>query len=392
MSASDHDAMTAPAPNEAHARSVPKILLAEDDPTQRMILRECIVDAGFEVVVASDGAEALAKASATGPDLILLDVVMPKMTGFAVCETLRRNDRFSGTPILLMTSFDDEASIDRAFAAGATEFLTKPINWRLIYHRLKFVSRIGQMERDLRAAKEHSDIANVAKANFIANMSHELRTPLNAIIGFSDVILSEVFGPVGNLSYKEYLSYIKKSGKHLLDLISDILEWSKLEAGASHFRYEEVLLGDLIAQCGRMVIPLAEGRGVAVRWDASDIVLNSDVRALRQILINLVTNAVKFSSKGGNVRISDRRGDDQTVIIEVADQGIGIPADKISEVTRPFYQVEDGLKRSHEGTGLGLAIASQLIGLLGGRLDIQSEPGKGTRVRVILPGQPKPKF
>ena len=111
---------------------------------------------------------------------------------------------------------------------GATEFLTKPINWRLIQHRLKFAARIGRKERELRASKEHSDIANVAKANFISNMSHELRTPLNAIIGFSDVIFSEVFGPIGNPSCKEYLGDIKRSGKHLLDLISDILEWSKL--------------------------------------------------------------------------------------------------------------------------------------------------------------------
>ncbi|MGD9538678.1 MAG: response regulator [Alphaproteobacteria bacterium] len=375
-------------PPEAALRP-PRALLAEDDPTQRLILHECVAGAGFEVIDASDGAEALELANTVEPDVILLDIVMPKMTGFEVCAAVRRNDRLSSVPILIMTGLDDEASIARAFEVGATDFLTKPINWRLIHHRLKFIARIGLMERELRASKEQSDAANIAKANFIANMSHELRTPLNAIIGFSDVILSEVFGPIGNPSYKEYLVDIKKSGKHLLDLISDILEWSKLEAGASRFRYEEIKLRDLVEQCSRMITPIAESRGIAVNARADDLALSLDVRATKQILINLLSNAVKFSVDGGTVEIAGSRGKDGFAVIEVSDSGVGIPADKISEVTRPFYQVDDGLSRTHEGTGLGLAIASQLLALLGGRLEIESRIGEGTRVAVHLPLEPK---
>ncbi len=367
----------------------PLALLAEDDPTQRMILHECLASAGFDVRDAVDGAEALALANSIRPDVILLDGAMPKKTGFEVCEAIRKDDRLSGVPILIMAAIDDEASIAKALAVGASDFLTKPINWRLIHHRLKFATRIGQIERELRASKERSDIANVAKANFIANMSHELRTPLNAIIGFSDVILSEVFGPVGNPSYKEYLSDIKKSGKHLLDLISDILEWSKLEAGASRFRYEEVQLPDLIEQCGRMIMPLAESRDISIRWNAAPLELTIDIRAIRQILINLLSNAVKFSSNGGSIQITGRHGEVGFAVIEVVDQGIGIPADKISEITRPFYQVEEGLSHSHDGAGLGLAIAAQLVDLLGGRMEIQSELGKGTRVSISLPLTPR---
>ena len=151
---------------------------------------------------------------------------------------------------------------------------------------------------------------------------------------------------------------------------------------------EELRLPDLIEQCGRMIVPLAESRGISVRWDASDVVLAVDVRATRQILINLLSNAVKFSAESGVIQITGRSGDEGFVVIDVIDQGIGIPADKITEITRPFYQIDDGLNRSHDGAGLGLAIASQLVSLLGGRMDIHSELGKGTRVSVMLPLHP----
>jgi len=211
----------------------PKALVAEDDPTQRLILQECVASAGFEVITAADGAEALALAQQLDLDVILLDVMMPKMTGFEVCAAINRMPKLSGVPVLIMTNLDDESAIAQAFAAGATDFLAKPINWRFIHHRLKFVVRIGQMERELRLAKERSDAANVAKANFMASMSHELRTPLNAIIGFSDVMLSEVHGPLGNSAYRDYVSDVKSSGTHLLDLISRVSALSRSRSNMS---------------------------------------------------------------------------------------------------------------------------------------------------------------
>jgi signal transduction histidine kinase len=367
----------------------PKALLAEDDPTQRLILQECVESAGFDVIAAADGAEALAFAQQFEPDVILLDVMMPKMTGFEVCAAISHMPKLSGVPILIMTSLDDESAIAQAFDAGATDFLSKPISWRLIYHRLRFIVRIGQMERELRLAKERSDAANVAKANFMAGMSHELRTPLNAIIGFSDVMLGEVHGPLGNPAYKDYLSDIKSSGTHLLGLISDILEWSKLEAGAARFRFETISLKDAVEQCTRMINPLAEEREVSLELDAADLTVSIDLRATRQIVINLLSNAIKFSHAKNKVQVIGRRVDDAFFAIDVKDQGIGIPPDKIGEVTQPFFQVDGGLNRAHGGAGLGLAIASQLAAVLNGRLEIESELGHGTRASVILPIQPK---
>jgi len=363
----------------------PKALIAEDDMTQRLILHECVAGAGFEVFDAADGAEAVELARAVKPDIVLLDVIMPNLSGFDACRQIRLIPELSGVPILIVTGSDDDASIDEAFAAGASDFLAKPLNWRLVPHRLKFIARISQMDGDLRASKARAEAGNVAKTNFIANMSHELRTPLNAIIGFADVIQGEVLGPLGTPEYKEYIGDIKRSGKHLLELITDILEWSKLEAGQIRLNPETTALATLIDSCVRMVAPIAESKGIHLSADVDRIDLTTDQRSARQILINLLSNAIKFSPSGTTVKVVGRATDADQVRIEVIDQGIGIPGDKLNDVLRPFFQVDDSLARQHEGVGLGLTIATSLTSALGGKLDISSELGNGTTVGLTLP-------
>ena len=362
-----------------------KALIAEDDMTQRLILHECVAGAGFEVFDAVDGAEAVELARSVKPDIVLLDVIMPNLTGFDACRQIRLMPELSGVPILIVTGSDDEASIDEAFAAGASDFLAKPLNWRLVPHRLKFIARIGQMDRELRASKARAEAGNVAKTNFIANMSHELRTPLNAIIGFADVIQGEVLGPLGNPDYKEYIGDIKRSGKHLLELITDILEWSKLEAGQARLNPESTSLAALIDSCVRMVVPIAESKGIQLSAEVANVDVTTDLRSARQILINLLSNAIKFSPSGTTVKVVGAQAEAEQVRIDVIDQGIGIPGDKLNDVLRPFFQVDDGLSRQHEGVGLGLTIASSLTSALGGKLDIESELGNGTTVSLTLP-------
>lgn len=242
-------------------------------------------------------------------------------------------------------------------------------------------------EEELRRAKDASEQAYAAKSQFLANMSHELRTPLNAIIGFSEMIESQMLGPIFNEKYLEYATSIKESGEHLLDLISDILDMSKIEAGKHTLDLEEVNLQDIIARASHMVQGRATEDDITLRTEHvehSDVTLQADRRALTQILLNLLSNAIKFTPPHGSVWIecSPR---EEGICIKVCDSGIGIPPNKLAAVMRPFEQASSHFTRDHEGTGLGLSITKELIELHGGSIHIESTVDVGTTVSVRLP-------
>ena len=233
--------------------------------------------------------------------------------------------------------------------------------------------------------KTRAEEANAAKSKFLANMSHELRTPLNAIIGFSEIMESGMFGPLGAEKYTEYSRDIRESGEYLLDVINDILDMSKIEAGGIRLTPEVVALEPVLADCLRVVSTRAGEK--QLKLDAkvdSDIELNADRRSLKQIALNLLSNAVKFTPDGGAVTVRGRRRGGKVTIV-IADNGIGIPKDALRKLGRPFEQVESQLTKRHQGSGLGLAIAKSLVELHGGVMRIRSKLGQGTMVVVRLP-------
>ncbi len=233
--------------------------------------------------------------------------------------------------------------------------------------------------------KRRAEEANQAKSKFLANMSHELRTPLNAIIGFSEIMESGMFGPLGAEKYAEYCTDIRQSGQYLLDVINDILDMSKIEAGRLRLTYETVELGDILHDAMRVVSARAQDKNVALNPEiAPGVAFMADRRAVKQILLNLLTNAVKFTPEGGRVTLRGRASRD-CVFIGIHDTGIGIPPASLTKLGRPFEQVESQLTKSYHGSGLGLAIAKSLIELHGGTMRIRSTVGIGTLVMVRLP-------
>jgi two-component system, cell cycle sensor histidine kinase PleC len=233
--------------------------------------------------------------------------------------------------------------------------------------------------------KTRAEEANAAKSKFLANMSHELRTPLNAIIGFSEIMESGMFGPLGAEKYTEYSRDIRESGEYLLDVINDILDMSKIEAGGIRLTPEVVALEPVLADCLRVVSTRAGEK--SLKLDAkvdSDLELNADRRSLKQIALNLLSNAVKFTPDGGAVTVRGRRRGGKVTIV-IADSGIGIPKDALRKLGRPFEQVESQLTKRHQGSGLGLAIAKSLVELHGGVMRIRSKLDQGTMVMVRLP-------
>jgi two-component system cell cycle sensor histidine kinase PleC len=233
--------------------------------------------------------------------------------------------------------------------------------------------------------KTRAEEANAAKSKFLANMSHELRTPLNAIIGFSEILESGMFGPLGAEKYTEYSRDIRESGEYLLDVINDILDMSKIEAGGIRLSPEAVELDSLLADCIRVVSTRASEKRLAIKAEVEPAIhLHADRRALKQITLNLLCNAVKFTPDGGAVTVQGRlRG--RAVIVGIKDNGIGIPRQALQKLGRPFEQVESQLTKRHQGSGLGLAIAKSLVELHGGAMRIRSRLGRGTLVMVRLP-------
>jgi two-component system cell cycle sensor histidine kinase PleC len=249
--------------------------------------------------------------------------------------------------------------------------------------------RLGELAEKYAAEKTRAEEANQAKSKFLANMSHELRTPLNAIIGFSEIMESGMFGPLGAEKYNEYCTDIRSSGEYLLDVINDILDMAKIEAGRIRLDFEELDLDQLLPEAIRVVSARAQDKQLElVARISPELGLRADRRALKQIMLNLLSNAVKFTPAGGRVTVRGRAADG-CIVLAIADTGIGITKEALARLGRPFEQVESQLTKSHHGSGLGLAIAKSLVELHGGRMRIRSTPGKGSLVVVRMPKNPQ---
>ena len=293
------------------------------------------------------------------------------------------------------------SSADTSASFGATQY-SKRSAYPILAVREDGPSRADlrliadQLRRELKAKNQALDASEAARVKavralqsrgaFVANMSHELRTPLNAILGFSEMFTHEIFGPLGHDRYREYAEIIHKSGSHLLNLINDVLDIAKLDAGKLEMHFERLELSKVIVECVQVIEPLASKARVEIRvnLDGERKYLEADDKRLRQILLNLLSNAVKFTRPGGQVRVSATQQVDH-IALSVSDTGIGISKGDLSKVLEPFAQVDSELGRKHIGTGLGLPLVKKLAELHRGTLMIESSAGVGTTVTIALP-------
>lgn len=306
-------------------------------------------------------------------------------------------------PILSLAKTARQVSLHKNYSIRATRIgdIKSEFNNELVILTDSFNEMLSEIDArnaqlkkqyaQLEKAKEAAENSNRAKSQFLANISHELRTPLNAVIGFSSILMNQLFGPLGDQKYIEYAKDINDSGVHLLDIINDILDLSKAEAGKLVLNYEEVHIGKAINKCITIISERAHIGEISITVDIPKMIPPIIVDRLRfiQIVLNILSNAVKFTHKGGNVNISVRskeiEGEVTEFIIGIQDTGIGMSQEDIEHSFQSFGQVDSGLNRKYEGTGLGLPLTQKLMELHHGTIGITSELGKGTLVTLTFP-------
>jgi len=389
------------------------VLIVDDERHNRDLLEVMLKPEGFLLLSAANGEEALAIVERQPPDLVLLDVMMPGMDGYQVLVLLKGNPATNSIPVIMLTALDDRNARMHGLSAGAEDFLTKPVDRAELCVRVRNLLRLkayGDKLRGTLAALESANIeldrrtreiaaalaeagdarmmaehANNAKTVFLRAMSHELRTPLNAISGYAEILELGIRGAV-NPEQTNDLGRIKRASAYLLRLINDILTIARLE-GARPLNVISIPVKAVLGEVEELCVLQAKAKGLtlSVALCEGEVRVAADAERFQQILLNLITNAIKFTPTGGRIGVTCD-GDDSTMRIRVSDTGVGVRILDIDRVFEPFVQVDRHLTAAtQQGVGLGLSISRELARAMRGDLTLQSAEGVGSTFTLTLP-------
>lgn len=413
--------------DQAHALQT-SILVVDDTRSNLRLLAEILTDRGYVIRLALSGSLALSSAHTKPPDLILLDIMMPGISGYEVCKQLKADEQTCNIPIIFISGLHEVFDKVKAFALGGVDYITKPFQAEEVIARIEthltlrnlqksLQEKNSQLQREiterekaeeaLQRAHDKLEIrvkerttelrlsnAQLAKAlrlknEFLAMMSHEFRTPLNTVLGLSEALRLNVYGEL-NEKQQNTLKTIEKSGWHLFEMINNILELIEISTDGLPLQYN-ILDVELVCRASIKLIKQAASKkhlNVSLAF-RNTITIHADECRLKQILVNLLNNAVKFTPEGGKIGLEvEADSEQQFISFCVWDTGIGIAKDDMARLFQPFTQLDSSLARQYEGTGLGLSLVYYLVNMHGGNISVKSEVGKGSRFTVSLPCKP----
>jgi signal transduction histidine kinase len=363
-----------------------RILLVDDDPIMRELAAERLLAGSHKVFCASDGAEAYDRLATEQVDLVISDLDMPSMNGYELTQRIRETPALADLPIIVITASDQGEAVDQAFAAGATSFLAKPMNWTLFNQAVLFVLRASRDQKALKIALSLAEAGAKFKDGLMSVMSHELRTPLNAIIGFGK-ILSEQFERERDLLHKEYADYVVDGGNRLLNSVQDMLLASEARSGAIAINEVDCTVGELVdfAKAATAKVAGLADAELATAVENPDQEICCDRNQVSRAIAKLIDNSVKFSQRGVKIVVGAARNKAGDLAILVKDNGPGIAPERLAAITQPFAQSDMSLKRSKEGLGLGLLLVQAIASAHGAKFRLDSKPGEGVRALLLFP-------
>jgi len=356
---------------------VARLLIVDDEERNLRLLEAILVPSGYEIELAGNGEAALSKIENRPPDLVLLDIMMPRMDGFQVCERLKSQPQTREIPVVFLTAKTDSESIVRAFEVGAVDYVSKPFKTPELLARVRTHVRLKETQEALKRA-------NATKGKFFSIITHDLKNPFNALLGYSGVLLKK-FADFDDNRRIQMITTIRDASKNAYDLLENLLDWSRKESGQMARKPEKIALRGLVEQNIGLVQAEVERKQIRVlNLVDSEMLGYGDVNMIRLVLRNLISNALKFTPDNGQISIECRSGE-RELEIAVVDTGVGIAAETLPRLFRLEEHFSTEGTRNEKGSGLGLILCKEFVEENGGAIRVESQVGVGSRFVFTLP-------